>query len=201
MLFLNFPALAATTLSGRLDRPAQLRAAALAGTAAGYMQDRPYRPIDGCIPGGTCKPRFTHGEPLCLMCAVDDAAERHAITQNVAQTVELFSIATTVKQAVIDTVGANPDVMAEVSTREALILISMRLHTGDLDAMTAVEQQEVVMRLRCLRAINGAGFRGRLRSVADAVEADLERRGWAVGGHVTPAGQHAADTARRTSRV
>jgi len=197
-MFLNLPATAVEPLSSTLDRPAQLLAAAVTGTAAGYMHDRPYARFDNCLYANLCPPRRADG-PLCLICAVDHAVERHAAPRPDADLAEMFAIGVLVKGSAMYIITANPDAPADKADREALATLSTRLHTGDFRPMTATEQEEIVMRLRCLRAVDGAGYRGRLRVVDAAVLTDLEARGWAVGGYTTPAGRHAADAARRAN--
>ncbi len=197
-MFLNLPATATTRLSEYLDRQSQLHAAAIAGTAAGYMQDRPYADLNNCVEENRCGPR-RGASPLCLLCAVDQGIDRHARTQSEQFTRELFAVGTIIKQAAIDIVEANPDTPSEKADREALVMLSTRLHTGDLRPMTAAEQEDIVMRFRCLRAIDGAGHRGRLRTADETVIADLVRRGWALAGIVTPQGRFAADEARRAA--
>jgi hypothetical protein len=91
--------------------------------------------------------------------------------------------------------AANPD----ATPVDVLTALSTRLHNGDLVPRTAEQQAADLLLFRCHRALNNATFTRRITAADAEVMAELERRGWAVAGTMTPQGEAARDAQRRAN--
>ena len=195
---LNFPALVADTLTRLPDRQAHNHAAVFLAYAARLLSRHPYRDMsEACLMTDGCLPLLP-GAPLCALCAVDRAVDRHANGFPDSTIREFRAVGTVCKQAIADMLEANPELPREEAPERVALDLSSRLTTGDLTPLTAAEAADRADRLVCLRAIARTGLGGRVvGNPSDRVMASLVRRGWVAGGYITSAGQFAREQAHR----
>ncbi len=192
MLNLNFPALAANAFSA-LPRPERLRASIFLERAARNLSFHTPAPLDGCLTASNCLPVRGRDSRLCLLCAVDAAVGRYSNGVDHEIWIAYCQIGTVAKQAAVDTLEANPDVDPARDAEDVCLILSSRLHNDQITAETVAEQSAAALESLCYRSLERPGFGGRVIQTEERVEAELVRRGWAVGGYITPAGRHAAE--------
>lgn len=207
-LFLTFPPLAAEPLAA-LDRQSQLHASAFLASAARFLSARPTAPLGRCVERPHClrpaaAPPRRHGTgngtppatPLCLLCAVDVAVDRHGYGFPASIQAQFRRVGTVAKQAVIDVLEANPS----APTDYACVHVSTRLHQARLTPQSAAEAAEESDLLHCHRWLPRANYRGAIPDLPEAVAKSLTARGWMVAGLVTPQGKFASEQYKRDQR-